>query len=135
MRGVGPLLAALATLTLGSACDRLPTAPRPLAASDPATTLAPRGARHSGGSPALAIPSGAGARDLASDPVDPTAQGGRGKPDPSVRTGCRTCQRASPLRRPGPIDPGGDVERGSSGATPRTSPGPPARFSYYAVAW
>ncbi len=135
MRGVGPLLAALATLTVGSACDRLPTAPRPLAASDPAAALTPHGGRVSGGSPPLVIPNGVVARDLASDPVDPKAQGVRGKPGPSVRTGCRNCQRASPSRRAEPIDPGGEVERGFSGATPRTSTGRLARFSNYAVAW
>ena len=137
MQGVGPLLGALAALVVGSACDRMPTAPRQLAASDPAPALTPRGGRVSGGSHPLVLPHGAIARDMASDPVDRGAQWLTGKPSPSPSMGCRNCQHASLSKRTAPIDNGAEIERGSSPAQQTTPPvgGWLARFSNYAVAW
>ncbi len=135
MQGVGLLPAAVAALVVGSACDRMPTAPRQLAASDPPPALALRGGRVSVAPHPLGIPNGA-------LPADANAAV-LGRPSPRVQTspsftlGCPNCQPSALARRVASKTDGGDPERGPPGPAPATHSGRVllGRFSNYAVAW
>jgi hypothetical protein len=132
MQRVRPLLAALATLAVGAACDRLPTAPRPL---DAATAPAPAAGRVGAARHPLGLPNDSVSRDPT--PVDFRTPSPPVKTSPSVTLGCPTCQPSPWSRRAARLDEGDDLGRRSSGAQQATHTlrGREARFSNYAVAW